>query len=237
VATQIIKGLQSYVNTGTTKIAILYCLEVSSMCTYLTDQAKKSEVGKYIIQSYQVSLVAPTYTSQCLRMKSGGVEAVYLLMDTAGAARAAQNCATQGYRPKFMLLGLDATKDFPTNPHLKGALIPGATAPPSATGIASVQKYQQVMSTYGPTVGESGVALMSWASAEMLGLVGKDLPANPTADDLYKALWTLKNETLGGLIVPVTYTRGKPAQVKPCMFLWGEADGKFSAPQGEKPIC
>jgi branched-chain amino acid transport system substrate-binding protein len=236
-ATQIIKGLKSYVDSGTKKIAILYCLEVSSLCTYLTDQAKKSEVGQYILQSYQVSLVAPSYTSQCVRMQQAGIEMMYLLMDTAGAARAVQNCATQGFRPKTMLLGLDATKDLPTTSALIDATVPGAVASPAAPGIPSIAKYLQVMAAYAPAVGQSGVGLQAWASAEMLGLVGKNLPANPTAADLYAALYKVKDETLGGMIVPVSYIPGKPAQVKSCMFLWAVKDKKFSAPNGTKPSC
>jgi branched-chain amino acid transport system substrate-binding protein len=237
-ATQIIKGLKANVDSGVTRIAILYCVEVSSLCTYLTDQAKNSpEVGQYVTQTFQISLVAPSYTSQCLRMQQGGIELMYLLMDTAGAARVVQNCATQGFKPKAMLLGLDATKDMPTNPVLSEATIPGSVASPATQGVPLLSKYLQVMATYGPTIGQSGAGVQVWASAEMLGLAGKNLSTNPTPADLYEALYKVKNETLGGMIVPVTYTRGKPAAVKPCMFLWGVKDKKFSAPNGTKLSC
>ena len=86
---QIIQGLKTFLDEGDQKLGMFYCLEVSQICTYLHDAVKKSEVGQYVIQTYQVSLVAPSYTSQCLRMKQAGIEVLYLLMDTAGAARAA----------------------------------------------------------------------------------------------------------------------------------------------------
>jgi branched-chain amino acid transport system substrate-binding protein len=237
-ATAIVKGLKTFVNQGARKIAMLYCLEVSSLCTYLNDQAKKSpEVGQYIVESYQVSLVAPSYTSQCLRMKQDGIEVVYMLMDTAGAARVVQNCATQGFTPKVMLLGLDATKDMPGIASLSTATVPGATVPPATPGVASLVKYAKVMATYGPNVGQSGIGMMAWASAELLGLVGKDLPAEPTPDSLYAALYRVSNETLGGLITSVSYFKGKPAVVKPCMFLWATKAGRWSAPNGAAPTC
>jgi branched-chain amino acid transport system substrate-binding protein len=141
VATQIVKGLKMYVDGGARHIAMLYCLEVGSLCQYLNDQAKKSEIGQYIEQSYQVSLVAPSYTSQCIRMKQANLEVVYMLLDTASAARVTKDCAAQGFTPKFMLLGLDATKEMPSIPSLGAALIPGATASPGATDLPGVQRY------------------------------------------------------------------------------------------------
>jgi branched-chain amino acid transport system substrate-binding protein len=232
-----VQGLKTFVDQGATKLAMLYCVEVSSLCTYLFDQTKKSEVGKYVTQSYQISLVAPSYTSQCLRMKQGGIEAVYLLMDTAGAARVAKDCAAQDFRPKIMLLSVDATADMPTIPALADALIPAGTVPPTATGVPGLERYRQVLKTYAPNLGDSGISSYAFAAGEMLGLIGKHLPETPTSQDFLDALWHVKNETLGGLTVPLTYTKGQPAHAAPCVFIWGTADGKWSAPRGAKPIC
>ena len=235
---QIIAGLKLLVDGGSSKLAMVYCLEVTALCTYFKDNTLASPMGKYIVQNYQVSLIAPSYTSQCLRMKDGGIEAMYLLMDTAAAARLAQDCAVQGYKPKIMLLGLDATKEMPGIPALKDALVPGATASPAGgQGIAAVEKYRAVMAKYGPTVGESGTGMLAWVAGEMLGLAGKNLPEAPVPADILEGLWKVRNETLGGLTVPMTYAKGKSAVAKPCTFMWGVADKKFSAPHGGKLFC
>jgi branched-chain amino acid transport system substrate-binding protein len=235
---QIVKGIQSFVDQGSTKIGMLYCLELAAICSYLYDYTAKSPVGKYIVQNYQVSLVAPSYTSQCLRMKAAGIEVVELLMDTAGASRLIQDCANQGFKPKIMLLGLDATPEMPKLAALKDAVVPGATFSPAAgQGVPAIDNYRKQMAIYGPSIGESGVISFAWAAGVMLALVGKNLSDNPKSEELFEALWKLKNETLGGLIAPVTYPKNKPAVVAPCMFLWGVKDGKFSAPRGPKPIC
>jgi branched-chain amino acid transport system substrate-binding protein len=235
-AVQIIKGLKMYVDRGVRKFGMLYCLEVGSLCQYLNDQAKKSEVGQYILQSYQVSLVAPSYTSQCLRMKQGGLEAIYMLMDTASASRLVKDCATQGYTPKLMLLGLDATKDMPGIPVLGQALMPGATVSTGATDLPAVARLHQIIDTYAPSVGENGFGALAYAAAEMLGLVGKNLSANPTSAELIAALYRVKNETLGGLTVPLTYAK-TGTTAAPCVFIWGVANGTFTAPEGSKPLC
>jgi branched-chain amino acid transport system substrate-binding protein len=235
-ATQIIKGLKMYVDGGARKMAMLYCLEVGSLCQYLNDETKKSEVGQYILQSYQVSLVAPSYTSQCLRMKQANLEVVYMLLDTASASRVTKDCATQGYKPKFMLLGLDATREMPTIASLGDALIPGATASPGATNMPAVAEYHQVMATFAPSVGDSGFGLLGWAAAKMLGLAGRNMSDHPSSADLFAGLYSVKDETFGGFTVPLTFTKAART-AKPCVFIWGVAASKFAAPQGNKPLC
>jgi branched-chain amino acid transport system substrate-binding protein len=236
VSMQAIKGLKTFVDQGATKLAMLYCIEVSSLCQYLYDQTKNSEVGKYLVESYQISLVAPSYTSQCLRMKAAGIEVMYLLMDTAGASRVARDCAAQGLKPKIVLLSVDATEDMPRLAPLAGSFIPSGTVSPAATGVPGLEKYREVMKTYASSLGDSGISTYGFAAGEMLGLVGRALPDNPTSADFLAALRKVHDETLGGITVPLTYTSGK-AVAKPCVFIWGTAGGTWTAPRGTKPIC
>jgi branched-chain amino acid transport system substrate-binding protein len=236
-ADQIVKGLQTFVDAGQTKIGMLYCLEIAQLCGYLHDQTMKSAVGKYVVQSYQVSLVAPSYTSQCLRMKEAGIEVVYLLMESAGSARAAKDCAAQGFHPKLELLSLAATTDLPGIAALDGTLIPSGTVSPAATGVPGLARYREVLKTYAPNLGDSGISVYAFASAEMLGVIGKNIPDNPTPADLIEGMGAVKNETLGGLTVPLTYLKGKGVSVKPCAFIWGTANGRYTAPRGSKPVC
>ena len=236
LARQVVGTLEAVVKRGTKKLAVFTCVEVAQLCAYLQDQVLKSEAGPYV-ETYQVSLVAPSYTSQCLRMKQNGVEMLFMLMDTAAAARAARDCATQGFTPKLGLLGLDATSDLPGIPELAAAEMPGATVSAGATGVPGLAKFHQVMQTYAPSVGDSGLGVLTWAAAEMFGLVGRNLSADAKPAELLEALWKVRNETLGGLTVPLTYPKNRPVEIKDCFFIWGVENGKYSAPQGAKPIC
>jgi branched-chain amino acid transport system substrate-binding protein len=237
VASQIVTGLQTFVDKGARKIAILYCLEASALCGYLNDETVKSpQVGKYIVQSYQVSLVAPSYTSQCLRMKKQGVEVVFQLLDAASSARAVADCNRQGFTPATMMLGLVATKDVPSLSSLAATLIPGANTSPAAA-LPALAKYHQVMATYAPNVGDSGVAVEGWAQAELFGLVARNLSDNPSAAELMEALWKVRNETLGGLSPKFSFSKGGNPQIQPCVFMWGIANKQFSAPNGAAPTC
>jgi branched-chain amino acid transport system substrate-binding protein len=230
-------GLQYFVNQGSTRLGMTYCLEVAKMCGYLNDTTMKSPIGKHIVADEQVSLVAPSYTSQCLRMQAAKIDAIYLLMDTSGAARMTQNCATQGYRPKMMVLGLDATASFPTVDAMQGALVPAATVPPSETQVPAVAEYRAAMNKYAPGVGDSGCGLLGWAGGLLLGRAGAHLPDNPTAADLKANLWKINKDDLGGFTTPLTFPKDKPAIPSPCVFLWGAKNHKFYAPQGPKPVC
>lgn len=234
---QVIKGLQSFINTGSKKIGILYCVEIAALCSYMVEQVKKSEVGPYITSTYQISLVAPSYTSQCLRMKQEGIDTVYMLQDSAGAARTVRDCATQGFKPKFMLLGLNATPEVPTNASLRDLFIPGATQSPGAQNVAAIAEFTRGLATYAPGQGVSGVALLSWAAGEMFARVARDLPANPTSADVFAGLWNVRNESLGGLIVPVTYSKGKLPVAKRCVFIWTTAGGTWAQPANVAPSC
>lgn len=234
----LIRGLKTLIDKGGTKIGLFYCLEVAQLCGYANERIKSSpEVGSKVVQSYQVSMVAPSYTSQCLRMKQAGIDVVWLGLDGAGAARAAQDCANQGFNPKMMLFAIDATKETPTMPSLGNALIPGGTFPPGAMEVPAIARYHQIMSQYAPTLGDGGFSSIAWAAGELLGLAGRNLSESPTPAEFYEALWQVKNETLGGLTVPLTFSKGKAPQAKDCVFLWGIKDQKWDTPYGSKPLC
>lgn len=230
-------GLRYFVNQGATRIGMAYCLEVAKLCGYLNDTTVKSPIGNYIVDDEQVSLVAPSYTSQCLRMQADKVEVLYELMDTAAAARMAQNCASQGYKPKIMVLSLNATAEFPKVEALRGAYIPGSTVPPSETQIPAVTEFHIAMDKYAPGVGDSGFGELGWADGLVLGRAGVHLPDNPTAADLKTNLWKIKNDDLGGFGTPLTFPQGKPAVPSTCVFLWGVKDHTFYAPQGPRALC
>jgi branched-chain amino acid transport system substrate-binding protein len=234
---QAMKGLEAAVKAGTEKIGIVYCVEASSLCSYYVQEAKKSSVGSHVVQDYQVSMVAPSYTGQCLRLKNGGVDTLWVLLDGAGVARVIRDCAAQNYHPKLFVMSLNVTADVVKDPNLAGALVPGGTFVPTTPGVPAIEKYRQVMATYAPTLGIAGVTSFSWAGGELLGLVGRNLSANPTSAELYEALWKVKNETLGGLTVPLTFSKGKAPQIQNCYFLWAIKDGQFAAPNGTKPTC
>jgi hypothetical protein len=137
----------------------------------------------------------------------------------------------------MMVLGLDATAAFPGVDAMQGALVPGATVPPSETQIPAVAEYRAAMNKYAPGIGDSGCSLLGWAGGLLLGRAGAHLPDNPTAADFKANLWKINNDDLGGFTTPLTFPKDKPAIPSSCVYLWGAKDHKFYAPQGPKAVC
>ena len=56
---------------------------------------------------------------------------------------------------------------------------------------------------------------------------------SPSAQGILTGLYTLKNNTLGGLAPPLTFVAGKPNTVT-CVFLYGVQNGKYAATHGDQ---
>jgi branched-chain amino acid transport system substrate-binding protein len=238
VANQIVSGLRYFESvSGLTRLGMTYCVEVAQLCQYLHEQVMKSPMGKYIVDDEVISFVQPSFTSQCLRMQSKGVQLVYLLQDTASAARFGRDCATQGYRPKIMVLGLDATAEYPKVDDLKDSYLPGATVPLSETELPAVAEYHAAMNRYAPGIADSGTAGMGWMNGQILGRAGAHLPDHPVPADFKENLWKIHNDDFGGFTTPITFPKGKPAVPSNCVFVWGVKDHNFYAPIGAKAAC
>ena len=60
--------------------------------------------------------------------------------------------------------------------------------------------------------------------------------AHPTAQGVLDGLYSLHNETLGGLAPPLTFVKGKANPVN-CTFLYGVKKGKYFASHGSRVFC
>jgi branched-chain amino acid transport system substrate-binding protein len=237
LSTSLISGMQDFVNHGHTRLGATYCLEIAKLCAYNNDLLMKSSVGKYVIDDEQVSLVAPSYTSQCLRMQASKIDVIFAFLDTAGIQRFVQDCSTQGYKPLFMTISIAATAQFPKIDILQGMFVPGPTVPPSESQLPAVTEYRAALAKYAHGEDPSGLSEIGWASGRVLGLAGAHLSDNPTVAEFKQNLWTLKGNTLGGFAAPVTFRQDQPAVASTCTFIWGVKDHAFFAPRGAKPVC
>ena len=63
------------------------------------------------------------------------------------------------------------------------------------------------------------------------------MPEPPTTEALLRGLWSIKNDTLGGLTYPLTFTEGKPSERKLCWFNIQVTKGRWISPDGYKLSC
>jgi hypothetical protein len=72
----------------------------------------------------------------------------------------------------------------------------------------------------------------------MLMYASRNLGDNPTAADIMKGMWTIKNNTFDGLLPdPLTFTEGQNSPDHPCYFVIQIKKGGYTTPLGTKPQC
>ena len=59
----------------------------------------------------------------------------------------------------------------------------------------------------------------------------------PTAESVLNGLWSIQNDSLGGLTYPLTFVRDQPAERKACWFGFAVKDGIWVSPDGFKLHC
>ena len=227
------------VAAGKPKVAIIYCSEVEACHTWndSLQGGAAAKQGASIAYSAQVSLAQPDFTSECLQSQSHGAQALLAAVDANSLVRLSRDCAQQGYHPLYVAVSLAVVDAVATDPNLQGLVAPQGTFPWPANDTPAAQDYQTAIRQFAPGLQGSGASSSVWTSGRLFEEAAAHLPAHPTPHDLFSALWTIKNDTLGGLAPPVTFTQGKGATPSTCYFLVEVAGGKWVAPNGSKSQC
>ena len=230
--------VQAAVKQGKTKIALFYCGE-ANLCrdyreaTYSPDATK---TGAEIVVSKQISITQPDFTSECLAAKDKGAQAISLYMDAGSMSRLARSCANQDYHPVLLGGGAMGGPKHPEDANISELYTAYNVVPWIVTDLPAVAEYRSAIAEFGDTVWPtSGVV---WADGMLLRAASVKLPAdNPTPQDLVKGLYSLKNETLGGLIQPATFSPDQKTRGSSCFFPLVIKDHKWVAPLGAKQEC
>ena len=238
-------GMVMAKNVGATKTVFPVCAENSSCAAAgpLAEHASKS-LGMAYAGTLQVSVSAPDYTAECLKIKNEGVDYVMLGLTTTASLRLVANCKTQGYRGKWGLF------DGSVWPKVMKSNDPGVelqialSAFPWFVDDAPVAAYRDMMtkvgvpeSSWGSPHGTAAYATMQLFRKAM-DAGAASLPATPTRGDVVKAYGSVQNETLGGLLPqPISFTPDKPEPVVNCFWLATYKDGTFAGADLAKPVC
>jgi branched-chain amino acid transport system substrate-binding protein len=223
---------------GKTKGAVPYCAEVAACAgsvPLLKDGATKA--GGQIVSSLSVAASSPDLTAACLTMQGQGADYVIPSLADAQAARLATDCAKNNYRPLYTLPNISSIQL--QTPALDGASFglhwPISTGAKAAQFRAAMNKYQSKF-VKDPSFGE--ITLGAWVGGLLIQRAIE--AANPkgavvTRNDVLRGLWKLKNETLGGTSVPLTFVKGKPNPVG-CFFRAVVKSGKL-VQQSATAVC
>ena len=225
--------------TGKTRLATISCVEVA-VCSKLYDYSAQyaSKYGLTQVYRGRVSLVQPDFVAQCQAAKDAGADVFLLGVDGNSAVRVARSCASIQYRPQYVLFYPVLTPNVASEPLLDGAvsLVPGT--PWVVPGNTAVQEMNDAIARYAPGIPMSGNIETGWVSAKLFetGVTGH-LDNVPTSQNVLDGMSSLKNNDLGGLSQPFTFTNGQPAPRSYCIWSIVIRNGSFASPDNGRRNC
>jgi branched-chain amino acid transport system substrate-binding protein len=232
---------------GAGNIGELYCAEAAT-CQQAVAPFKETARKLHIKVGYvaPISFAAPNYIAQCLAAKQAGVKMLLIADAISVNQHVASDCSHQGYTPTVLEGDGAVAKSYTSAPGIKNHYIgfePDmpffVTSTPGAKAMdATLKKYAASTTIDSPNYNEqptqfwlTGVLFQDAAKAGGVGAGG-----TPTTKELYKGLYALHGDTLGGMAPPLTFHKGVPNTVN-CWYWIGIKDGKFTTPYGLKPVC
>lgn len=230
-------GLASQaVAKGMTKAGILSCQEAQVCRDFAADAPAIFERhGLKNVYSGQASIAQPDFTAECLNAKNAGVELLAMPMDTNSVGRIARSCAQQGFRPLFGIIALMVTDAQKGDANLDGHLVANVNVFPwFQSSTPATQEFQAAAKRYGLEPGVGGAS--GWTSGKVLERAAANL-GGVTNEDVLKGLWSIRNDTLGGLTAPLTFDEGQPPKMDACGFAITVSGGQWISPDNFKLTC
>jgi branched-chain amino acid transport system substrate-binding protein len=214
------------------------CSEVAP-CAALGDVYKMTApaLGMKYAGIVKIAFSAPDYTAQCLQLKSEGVDSIHVATANETDLRFITNCVAQGYNPTFSIsagppqaiLQQDSAAAGPNNP-----LVNAFDGFPWWVNDPAVVTMRNAFAKYlpGKSYAEPEVTSV-WDAFELFRKAMAQASPNPTPAEVKEAMYSLKNEDLGGLMPQsVTYTPGQPAPLINCFRLYEYTNATSYKPLG-----
>ncbi|HVW31290.1 MAG TPA: ABC transporter substrate-binding protein [Acidimicrobiia bacterium] len=223
---------------GKRKIGITYCSE-TPLCADIAREfsAAAPGLGLQLVYQGQGSIAQPDYTAECLSARNAGAEAMVAILDGNSVNRYTTSCARQGYKPTYMLVASVILDRHKEDPNLDGAFGVTNVFPWFEAGTPGSDEYQRALSAYGKGIA-NGVGLATgWAAGKLLEAAGAGLPEPPTSEGILDGLWSIKANDLGGLTMPLSFTREQPAKPAVCWWNLQIRNGAWVSPDGYRRHC
>ena len=197
--------------------AVLYCRE-ALICQHQRDQIKQylPYDGMRIVYEAQVTLASPDYTAEALSAQRAGADVVLAFLDINSIARFVKSAQRQGYEPVVSTAHqVQSDLALPLAKDLEGLLASSVTAPYDSPQMAD---YRMALAKYQPRAVKSTYGAAAYTAGRLLeARIAPSLDDTPTSAEFIEALYTLRNETFGGLLPGITFPRDKDrSQVNMC---------------------
>jgi branched-chain amino acid transport system substrate-binding protein len=228
---------------GLTKMGLLYCAEAPT-CAQLQALGKAAAGivgGVQLAASAKVAATQPSYDAECIAMKNAGVDGLFIAHGAAIVVTIAEGCAKVGFTPTEVNQATVIADQALKSPQFEGALLTSPNTSPTDESVPGIKQYLDAVKKYNPSMITSPQftqnVLWSWLGGQMFAKAAQLGKIGPTSTpaDVRAGLYQVKDETLGGVIPPVTYTSGKPTVLN-CWFNLSIKSGKLIN-NSTKPAC
>jgi branched-chain amino acid transport system substrate-binding protein len=236
---------QAVSDTGKTKIALLYCVEAST-CGVIHDNFGKmaGTAGATVVDQQSMSLTQTAYSAECQNAQNAGAQLMFISADGATVQRVVKSCVGIGYKPVYVGIGLGASAGALNDPNVRAATLYFGTSQTAfvANDTPALQTFHNAFKTFTGSDAPDEPSLSGWAAGmlfkaaiDALGTSARNGPI--TTAMVYDGLDKLQNQTLGGLIGPISFTAGKPPSQDNCFGTIKVTDAGLTAPTGSRVVC
>ena len=223
---------------GKKKLGGLFCAEAQPCrdAERLFGESAEDFGFDYVYQA-KVSLAQPDYTGECLAARRAGVEVLFPAVDINSVSRLASSCARQGFRPTYAIMVSQATDAQRLDPNLDGMVGTSNVFPYFQSDTPATQEFQRARATYGADL-TNGIGLATgWTSGKLLEKAAAGIGEPPTSEAILRGLWSLKEDTLGGLTHPLTFTENQNAKFVQCWYNVKIENKQWQVPDGFQMHC
>lgn len=225
------------------KLAVLFCAEVQD-CSNVAGWVKEGarDAGVEVVYEAKISLAQPDYTAECLQARNRGADAIFEAADPNTMGRLASSCSRQSYRPLYINTHVLQDANMSKLDGIEGGMVgTQGVAPWFLTDeTPGIRAYRTAIQKYAPQAKPAQSVVIGWAAGKLfesaVGRLGSTADRLTSAETL-RGLWQIKDETLGGLSVPITFGENQRPTIGRCWFADAVVDGRWVAPHGATPAC
>lgn len=224
------------------RLGVSYCSDAPS-CAGIASEFRTmgSLLGVDEAAAVSAPSTAPDYTTVCEAFKAQKVNSYYLNFAAAAAGRITDTCVQEGVTAPQLLTAGTASTDWSTDPAFVGSQVIDNAVPYFDTKIPAVAAYRKALKKYAPSVIgtplDNAADLWNWAAGELIQAAAEGSGGPVSSASVLTGLYSLKDETLGGLTQPLNYVKGKPTWLS-CWFDWTIGPrNAFTAVNNSKPFC
>lgn len=230
--------------TGSRNYGYLYCTEVESClgADRIYQSGGVEEAGASLVYRKAISVAQVDFTAECQSARQSRVELFFVAADPATLQRVAQSCARQNFFPQYMNASMTWSHAALSTKGLENVVLSMPTFPFAGAGSnPAVEEFRTAVATLAGSISPGPGLSAGWAAGKLFELVATHAAQADheiTSKGLIAALYALRNETLGGLTVPLNFGPSG-AKNAPCYFtMRGDGTGRgYQTPDGVGPTC